>query len=416
MTQKQRTKDDFLAMDACDPLAGEQQKYSLPDGVTYFVGNSLGAMPLASKNRILQAVEQEWGNGLVESWNDAGWINLPERIGGKIAQLIGASEHEVIVADSTSVNLAKLIITALEMQPDRKTIITESSSFPTDLYILQGIRDHFDDGVNIKALKRGDIRQAIDENTALLVLSHVDYRTGELLDMAEYTKIAHDAGALILWDLCHSAGVIDVELKRDNADFAVGCGYKYLNGGPGAPAFVYVADKWIESINQPLTGWMGHQCPFDFSPDYKPAQSIRKMLTGTPPVLAATCLEAAVDTLLEADIKLVRKKSMSLGQLMIELMNQFDCESFGFELVSPTRAEQRGSQVCYWHENGYAIVKALIARGVLGDYRNPNVLRFGFAPAYQRYVDVWNLVTIIVEIMESESWLAFKDVKQQAVT
>lgn len=416
MTHRKKTKDDFLAMDAADPLACERQKYSLPEGTTYFVGNSLGAMPKASRERILQAVEQEWAHGLVESWNNADWINLPERIGSKIATLIGASGHEVVVADSTSVNLAKLIVAALQLKPGRKTIITESSSFPTDLYIMQGIANQLSSGVEIKTLDRDEIKHAVDENTALLVLSHVDYRTGELLDMDEYSNIAHDAGALILWDLCHSAGVIDVELNKYNADFAVGCGYKYLNGGPGAPAFIYVADRWIATINQPLTGWMGHQSPFEFSQKHKPADNIKKMLTGTPPVLAASCLEGAVDTLLEADIQLVRQKSMQLGQLMIELMQQFDCESFGFELVSPQIAVQRGSQVCYQHEYGYAIIKALIAKGFLADYRNPGVLRFGFAPVYQRYIDVWNLVSVLVDIMERESWKVFKDIKQQAVT
>jgi kynureninase len=410
-----KNKAYFIQLDREDPLAGEREKYSLPDDIAYFVGNSLGAMPKAAKTRISEAVEQEWGKGLVKSWNSADWINLPVNLGGKIARLIGADAQEVIVADTTSINLYKIIIAALELNPGRTTVVTENSGFPTDLYILQGIAQLLPERVKIKAVRRQNILDAIDADTALIVLSHVDYRTGELIDMQSHTEAAHQKGSLILWDLCHSAGVIEVALNQAKADFAVGCGYKFLNGGPGAPAFIFVASRWIERVNQPLTGWMGHTAPFEFSNTYEPASTIKKMLTGTHPVLAASSLDGAIDTLLQADIKLIREKSIKLGDLFAELMQPL-CDKYGFRLASPQESSCRGSQICYQHEYGYEIMQALIDKGVVGDYRKPNVLRFGFAPVYQRYSDVWTAVTVLIDVMENQEWINFRNEKAMTVT
>ncbi|MEA1648225.1 kynureninase [Nitrospirillum sp. BR 11164] len=344
------------------------------------------------------------GNGgeLICGWNTAGWITLPQRVGAGIASLIGAEADEVIAADSTSVNLFKLATAALALRPGRRVIVTEPGNFPTDLYILQGVRDLLGERVELRVVEPDRIEQALDADTALLLLTQVHYKTGRIHDMARLTAKAHAAGALALWDLSHSAGAIDVDLNAADADLAVGCGYKYLNGGPGAPAFLYAARRHQAQLRSPLSGWMGHATPFAFGDDYAPAPGIERMLCGTPPILGLAALEVGVGIMARADRHAVRAKSMALGDLFIRLVEQ-ECPGL-FTLHSPRDAKARGSQVSFGHPEGYAIMQALIARGVIGDFRAPDVIRFGFAPLYVRYVDVYDAAAHLKDIMDSGAW------------
>ncbi|MFN3514131.1 MAG: kynureninase [Phenylobacterium sp.] len=388
------------ALDRADPLADRRALFDLPEGVIYLDGNSLGALPRAVKARLDAAVTVEWGRDLIKSWNTAGWIDLPARVGAKIAPLIGAGADEVIAADSTSVNLFKLAAGALKLRPGRRVIVTEPGNFPTDLYILQGLRDFLPD-VELRVVAPADLPSALDEDVALLLLTHVHYKSGAVHDMAALTAKAHAAGALTLWDLSHSAGALEVNLAGCGADLAVGCGYKYLNGGPGAPAFLFVSRRLQAEFQTPLSGWMGHAAPFAFSDDYRPAPGVLRTLCGTPSVLGLTALEAALEAFSGVDLCDLRAKSMKLGDLFLELMER---RRLPFGLACPRASAQRGSQVSLTHPNGYAIVQALIARGVIGDFRAPDVLRFGFAPLYVRYVDVWDAVEHLAAVMVREEW------------
>jgi kynureninase len=390
------------ALDRDDPLAGFRDAFEIAEGVIYLDGNSLGALPKATRQRLADVVAREWGGELIRGWNTAGWITLPQRVGGRIASLIGARTDEVIAADSTSVNLFKLVTSALALRPGRRVIVTEPGNFPTDLYILQGVRDLLGDRVELRMVEPERIEDALDADTALLLLTQVHYKTGRIHDMARLTAKAHAAGALALWDLSHSAGAIDVDLNAANADLAVGCGYKYLNGGPGAPAFLYVAQRHQAQLRSPLSGWMGHATPFTFGDDYVPAPGIERMLCGTPPILGLAALEVGVDIMASADRRAVRAKSMALGDLFIRLVEQA-CPG-QFVLHSPRHAQARGSQVSFGHAEGYAIMQALIARGVIGDFRAPDVIRFGFAPLYVRHVDVYDAVAHLKDIMDSGAW------------
>ena len=396
------TPGDVSGLDARDPLAPMRDRFVLDPALVYLDGNSLGALPRATGNRLARAVHEEWGAGLIRSWNTCDWIGAAERIGGKIAPLIGARPHEVLCADSVSVNLFKLIVAALGARPDRKVVLTEPGNFPTDLYVASGAVD-LAPGARIRLAAADAVIEAIDEEVALVVLTHVHYKTGRKLDMRAITAAAHAKGALILWDLSHSTGAVALNLDGDEVDLAVGCGYKYLNGGPGAPAFVYVAERLQNGLRSPLCGWFGHAQPFAFSDDFAPAEGIRRFQCGTPGILGLVALEAGIDEFATVDLEAVLDKSRALSAMFIDLM-QHKCAGFDFELVSPADPSQRGSHVSYSHQQAYPICQALIARGVIGDFRAPNVVRFGFTPLYTSYNDVWRAVVILAEVMDSQAW------------
>jgi kynureninase len=418
------TRDDCRALDASDPLAPLRDLFALPEGRIYLDGNSLGVLPRATAARVAEVVQREWGEHLIESWNSAGWIHLPQRVGDKIARLVGADPGELVVADSTSVNLFKVLSAAASIaQADarqRRVIVSERDNFPTDLYIAETLaRDRGFDLVLVDSPEQIAPRLAPGD-VAILMLTQVNYRTGRLHDMAALTAAAHAAGALAVWDLAHSAGALPVHLKRDDADFAIGCGYKYLNGGPGAPAFVWVHPRHAERFRQPLSGWMGHAAPFAFTPAYAPAAGIARYLCGTPPVIQIAALECGVDTLLAAEplggMAALRRKSLALTDLFIQLVPQ-RCAGHDLDAVTPREPAQRGSQVSFSrHDGGYAIVQALIARGVVGDFRAPDILRFGFTPLYLRFVDVWDAVEHLRQVLESSEWRQERFNQRAAVT
>jgi kynureninase len=396
------TRADAEAQDAADALASLRQEFVLPEGVVYLDGNSLGALPRRTQERLREVTEHEWGQDLIRSWNSNGWIDLPGRVAGLLAPLIGASADEVAVADSTSVNVFKLLAGALRLRLGRRVIVSERGNFPTDLYVAQGLARLLGD-VELRLVPRDRLRDALGGDAAVLLLTHVDFRTGEIHDMAGLTRAAHDAGALALWDLSHSAGAVPVDLAGAEADLAVGCGYKYLNGGPGAPAFAFVARRWHSAFENPLSGWMGHAAPFEFGPRYEAAPGASRLLCGTPPILGLAALECGVVTIARAGIAPLRRKSVALTDLFVRLVEQ-ECGGFGFTLASPREAAQRGSQVSLRHPEGHAIVQALIARGVIGDFRTPDILRFGFAPAYVRFADAWDAVAALRAVMENGEW------------
>jgi len=393
----------IAARDVTDPLGHFRNDFQLPEGVIYLDGNSLGALPKAVSTRVQQTIADEWGRGLVRSWNSAGWYEMPRRLGDKIGRLIGAQPGEVIVADSTSVNLFKVLAAAVKQNPSRRVILSEPDNFPTDLYMAQGVIDFLGSEHTLKLASGAALYDAIDAQTAVVMVTHANYRTGSLHDMAALTAQAHANGALIIWDLAHSAGALPIDLTGANVDFAIGCGYKYLNGGPGAPAFVYVPLRNQATFRQPLSGWMGHAQPFDFDPLYTPAEGIARYLCGTQPVLSMTALECAVDLILTADLTLIREKSVALTELFIALVEE-RCADHGLELVTPREPDRRGSQICLRHPDAYPIMQALIAQGVIGDFRAPDILRFGFTPLYVGYADVWDAVDTLVAILDTRAW------------
>jgi kynureninase len=403
------SRSDLESLDRTDPLARCRAEFELPDGLVYLDGNSLGPLPLRAARRVREVVEAEWGRDLIRSWNLHGWIDLPRRVGDRIAPLIGAEPGEVVAADSTSIDLFKLAAAVLEVRPERRVVLSEAGNFPTDLYMLQGLVRLLAAGggraPELRTLEaRGELEPALGAGgVALAVLTQVDYRTGELWDLAETTRLVHDAGALVLWDLSHSAGALPVDLGTAGADLAVGCGYKYLNGGPGAPAFLYVARRWQEALRSPLQGWLGHAAPFAFEPDYRPAPGIERFQCGTPPILALAALDAALELFAAVDLAEVRAKSLALGDRFLALVDQ-ECAGLGLEVACPRDGERRGSQVALRHPEGYAIVQALAARGVVGDFRAPDVLRFGLAPLYLRYADLWDAVRHLREVLDGREW------------
>ncbi|GAB1387905.1 MAG: kynureninase [Rubrivivax sp.] len=418
-----------LALDAADPLAPLRAQFEIPPGLIYLDGNSLGVLPRATAARVQQVVQQEWGQGLIGSWNSAGWMALPQRVGDKIARLVGVGEGELVCADSTSINLYKVLAAALSIvQADagaasRRVVLSERSNFPTDLYIAEAIcRER---GFTLELAEADGIPARLDARVAVLMLTHVNYRSGRMHDMAALSAAAHAAGALAVWDLAHSAGAVPLALARDGADFAIGCGYKYLNGGPGAPAFVWVHPRHAGRFWQPLAGWMGHAAPFEFTPEYRPAAGIARYLCGTPAVLAMAALECGVDTVLAAEplggMAALRAKSLALTTLFAELV-EARCAGHGLSLVSPREADRRGSQVCLTRtEGGYAIMQALIARGVVGDFRAgsgalPDILRFGFTPLYTRFVDVFDAVEHLHQVLLTGEWRRPEFNRRQAVT
>ena len=398
-------------LDAADPLAEFRERFTLPEGVIYLDGNSLGALPKGTPVRLAEAVLEQWGEGLIRSWNDADWIGLPQKVGAKIAPLIGAAPHEVTAADSTSVNLFKLIAAALAMRPGRKVILSEPGNFPTDLYMIAGLEQQ---GLTERRLTPRDrLVERLDSDVALLLLTHVHYKTGALHDMVALTRAAHDAGALVLWDLSHSVGALPVDLNACGADFAVGCGYKYLNGGPGAPAFAFVAERHHQALQQPLTGWMGHAAPFAFSDDYTPGEGMSRLLCGTPPILGLVALEVGVDLIAEIGVERLYAKSQQLSEFFRLCLGELGAN---LEFASPPDPSQRGSQLSFRHPDAYAISQALIARGVIGDFRDPDILRLGFAPAYLRFADIAEAARHLAGVQASGEWQREEFRQRAAIT
>lgn len=391
-----------LAADANDPLARFRDRFRLQPGLIYLDGNSLGALPAATPARLGEIVEEEWGEQLIRSWNSRDWITAPTRVGDKIARLIGAAPGEVIVADSTSVNLFKLLMAALHHDDGRTKILSEPGNFPTDLYIAQGA-SRVSRQVELHTVAPDQICTAVDEHTAVVMLTHVHYKSGHRHDMAAITAAAHAKGALVLWDLSHSAGAVEVDLNGCGADLAVGCGYKYLNGGPGAPAFLFVAEALQTRLQSPLSGWMGHATPFAFGDDYEPAAGIRRFACGTPPILALGALEVGVDLLLEAKPGDLRVKSAALAESFL-LQVEARCSGLGLALASPRDPASRGSHLSFRHTNAYEICRALIDRGVIGDFRAPDIVRFGFTPLYTSFADIWAAAETLIEVMTSRAW------------
>lgn len=393
---------EIRRMDAEDPIAAMRDKFALPEGMIYLDGNSLGALPIATAARVADTVRREWGRGLIGSWNDAGWIAAPQRVGAKIAEIIGAIQGEVVVADSTSINLFKLLVAACRARPGRTVILSEPGNFPTDLYVAQGVAALLPE-VELRIVPRGEIIAAIDDRVAVVMLTHVHYKTAATFDMVAVTRAVHAQGALMLWDLSHSVGAVELDLNAANVDLAIGCGYKYLNGGPGAPAFLFAATRHHAVLQSPLTGWMGHAAPFAFGDDYAAGAGVNRFLCGTPPILAIAALEVGVDLLLEVDRATLFAKSRTLCSLFIELVEQ-RCAGLGLSLVTPRDPMQRGSHVSFAHADGYPVMQALIARRLIGDFRAPDILRFGFTPLYLGYEDVWRAVDILHDVLSSGSW------------
>jgi kynureninase len=386
---------EFLELDHRDPLAEVRDRFKLEEGLVYLDGNSLGAMPRGTPRRVAEVVEREWGRGLIGSWEGAGWLEAPERLGDKVGRLIGAQPGEVLVSDSTSVNLYKLVSAGLEMRPGRDVVLTERSNFPTDLYIAGGVAAHRPN-VDLRIVDREDLAAALTDQVAVLLLTHVDYLTGYIHDAERLTRAAHQAGVVVVWDLSHSAGAVPVDLGAWGADLATGCTYKYLCGGPGSPAYIYVAAGLQEQAMSPLRGWFGHDRPFDFDSRYEPAAGVRRFLAGTPPVLALAGLESALDLWLEVDMAAARQKSTALTEAFIKLVSQ-RCPAAA--VLSPLDPERRGSQVSLGYPGAEAAIAAMAARGVVGDFRPPDAMRFGFSALYTRFVDVWDAVDVLVEVI-----------------
>ena len=411
------TREDFIKLDTLDPIKKVREEFALPKDIIYFDGNSLGPLPKNTIKSLDSVIQREWGDGLVRSWNDENWINLPRNLGNQIAPLIGAKEGEVIVVDSTSVNLFKVLSSALLLNKNRKVIVSESGNFPSDLYILEGVNNMFGESYERCLMDEGDeeIEKYIDSSTAVVVLSHINYKTGRITDIKKITTFAHEKGALVVWDISHSVGVLPMNLHDLGVDFAVGCTYKHLNGGPGAPGFLFVHSSLIEKVSQPLTGWLGHIKPFDFEVEYKPANDINKFICGTPPIIAYKAIESGLEIFKDLSIIEIREKSTKLSEMFIQLMKQ-ECTEFGFTLFSPKNSEHRGSQISFLHENAYSIIQALISHGIIGDYREPNVMRFGISPLYMRFEDVWNAITCLREIMQTGEWQSEKFKNKNYVT
>ena len=417
MSIQKLVRKDFELLDQQDPLASFRELFHLPIDTVYLDGNSLGVMPLAAIDRMNDVLKREWAEDLIRSWNDNHWFEAPLRIGDKIAQLIGADDGEVIATDSVSINLFKLMVAALNMQKGtgRKVILSEAGNFPTDLYMMEGLKSMLGDQVELVIVDRDHIEESINEDVAVVLLTDVHYKTGHLLNKKSLTERAHKKGALVIWDLCHSAGALPVDLNGISADMAVGCGYKYLNGGPGAPAFLFVAKRHQAKLQQPLSGWWGHARPFAFVDEYEAGPGISSMLCSTQGVLGLSCLEVSIDLFLKADMQAVRNKSVQMCDLFIRLLDE-KCSDYNFEVISPLDSTERGSQVSFAHEQGYPIVQAMIEQKVIGDFRAPNVMRFGFTPLYLKYVDVWQAVTVLQEIMQNRSWDQEKFKRVSAVT
>ncbi len=397
------TRAHFLTLDAEDQLAQFREEFNLPDDLIYLDGNSLGAMPKTARKRAIEIVAKEWGQDLISSWNKNNWFNLSEQLGQKVARLIGADSDEVMVCDSTGLNLYKCLSMALEINQDRNIILMEGSNFPTDNYMAQGLCKQLKNTHRILFTEKEDILPAVTDDVAVVCLTQVHYKMGHILDMQAITEKAHQVGTLVIWDLCHSTGAIAVDVNKYQVDFAIGCTYKYLNGGPGSPAYIFVARRHQGKAEQPRSGWWGHATPFAFEQDYRPAKDIWQTMTGTQPILSLAVLDCGLDITLRANIDQIRKKSVLLTDYFISLVEEH-CGHFGLKLASPRNSKHRGSQVSFYHPEGYAIIQALIAHQVVGDFRAPDIIRFGFTPLYTRYVDVWDAVICIKKIMQQGLW------------
>ncbi|MFN8727916.1 MAG: kynureninase [Rhodospirillales bacterium] len=410
------TRADAKAMDANDPLGRARDHFLLPAGLVYLDGNSLGPLPRLAPNRIFEAMRQEWGEDLISGWTKHGWMQLPLTLGDKIGRLIGAPEGTVAACDTTSLNLYKLVAAAVAERPKRRTILSDRGNFPTDLYMADGLFKQLGQGHKLKLFDTvSELVEAIDDDTVAVMLGHVDYRTGELHDMAAITRAAHAKGALAIWDLAHSAGALPVDLTGCDVDYAVGCGYKYLNGGPGAPAFLYVAKRLQASFRQPLQGWLGHAAPFKFETDFRPAEGMQRAIVSSPSILSLRTLECGVDAMLRWKMEDIRSKSEALTEIVRILIDSVG-EKLGLARVSPRDFDKRGSQLSYSHPKGYEIVQALIERRVIGDFRMPDIMRFGFAPLYLRYVDVWDAAANLADVIETRAFDDPKYAVRAAVT
>lgn len=395
--------DKIAALDRNDPLAKKRAEFQIPKGVIYLDGNSLGCLPERVTRRMSSTVSAEWGQSLIRGWNQHDWIGLPRRVGARIAPIIGADESDVIACDSTSLNLVKCLSAALKLNADRKIILSDTGNFPTDLYMAQGLAAALEKDHELKLVAPEEIEAALTEDIAVLMLTEVDFCTGRRYDMKALTAAAQARGILTVWDLSHSAGALPVDLKGAHADFAIGCSYKYFNGGPGAPAFIYVRHDHLPHVQPLLSGWMGHEAPFAFDLDYRPAEGMERMTAGTPPILGLSALEAALEVWDDVDMADIRAKSMALGDLFIEEVER-RCEGYGLTLASPRNADERGSHVSFHHADGYAIMQALISEGVIGDFRAPDIVRFGFAPLYVSYRDVADAAATLERILKTGLW------------
>lgn len=410
-----KTLQDVRDLDARDPLAGFRDRFEIPAGMIYLDGNSLGVMPKSAPERMAQVVKEEWGRDLITSWNRHDWIGLPRRLGAKIAGLIGAKPHEVVVADSTSINIFKCLSAALQLNPERHVILSEAGNFPTNVYMMQGLAANSGGRIVEKRVATDQIEANLTDDVAVLLITQAHYKSGYLHDMQAITARAQAKGILVIWDLCHSAGALPIDLNACKADLAVGCGYKYLNGGPGAPAFIFVAERHQEKVLPVLSGWLGHASPFSFVDEYTPAPGIDRFKCSSPSILAMSALECGLDIAIEADMDQVRAKSVALCELFIEQVEARVGDQ-GFALASPRDAAIRGSQVSFHHENGYPIMQALIENGVIGDFRDPDILRFGFTPLYVSHEDVWRAAEVLERIMTQEIWREARFSVRSAVT
>lgn len=409
------TRDACVALDATDPLAHFRDEFVLPEGIVYLDGNSLGALPARTAEHVHDVVTQQWGQGLVRSWNDAGWFDKPRTLGDRVGRLVGAAPGQVVVGDSTSVNIFKVLTGALGLRPERDVVVGDRTNFPTDLYVTQGATAALG-GYEHRLIGGGGpgLEEVLDERVAAVLLTQVDYRTGRMYDMAAVTEQVQSAGALMIWDLSHSVGAVPVDLDGCGVDFAVGCSYKYLNGGPGAPAFLYAASRHQDSVTQPLSGWNGHVDPFAFTTDYEPAPGITRFLVGTPPMLSYAGLEASLEMWDRVNMAEIRAKSLALTDLFIELVEAHCGDEV--EVVTPRDHAVRGSHVSLRHEDGYAAMQAAIERGVIGDFRAPDLMRFGFTPLYVSHADVWDAVEVLADVLGSGVWREPRYATRNAVT
>jgi kynureninase len=401
-----------VELDRSSPLAARRELFDLPDGVVYLDGNSLGALPRTVPARVQEVVARQWGVGLISSWNSAGWIDLARRVGARIAPLVGAGPADVHVGDSTSVTLFKTLVAASRLRPGRRVLVLEPGTFPTDAYVAAGVAATLD--LEVRWCDPDNPAASLDDDVAVLALTHVDFRTGAMFDLPGLTRAAHEAGALAHWDLCHSTGAVPVDLLGADADVAVGCTYKYLNGGPGSPAFSWVHPRHQEAWDQPVTGWFGHAAPFDMDRAYTPADGITKMASGTPPVLALSVLDAALDVFDGVGADELRTASLGLTDYFIELVDARLGDAV--EVLTPREHDRRGSQVSLRHPAAYGVVQALVARGVVGDFRTPDVARFGFAPLYVSHADVHDAVEQLVAVLDGEEHLRPEHAVRLAVT
>ena len=408
-------RSDCEALDRDDPLKHKRAAFAVPQGMIYLDGNSLGVLPKNVPARVAQVAEKQWGETLIKSWNEHGWFHLPQKIGDRIARLIGAPAGSVIAGDTISVNLFKLLGAAAKLNPERRVILSDNGNFPSDLYVAQGFRDLMDDGYVLKVVNPEQVMEAIDETVAFTMITEVDYRTARLHDMKAVTQRAHDKGALTIWDLAHSAGATPVQLQASDADFALGCTYKYRNGGPGAPAFLYVKPQLQDKVQPPLAGWWGHAAPFAFDLDYRPAPGIIRNQCGTQPILSMAALDAALDVWDDVDMGVLRKKSLALCKTFIDLVEQ-RLAAHGVKVAGPRDMAARGSHVSIHHPQGYAVMQALIAANVVGDFRAPDMMRFGFTPLYTSFAEVWDAVDILARILDRDEWNQPQFLAKKAVT